>query len=247
MIGWLLIAAVVIGFLLVWEHASQTRMISRLFYPPPSVIAQTLSKWFTTTEWQEILLPTLRRLAGGFVFGMLIGYVGGLFIGYSATLYRYADPILSFIHPMPKIALLPLALVVFGLGDTPHRIVIGLAAFFPMVINTTAGVRAINPNYFAIGKVYHVRPLTVFRRVLIPGSLPSVVSGLRLSFNSSFVITIAIELNSARDGLGHVVWLAWETMRTEYLFAGVFLIALIGVIATSILRYLHRSILRWQT
>jgi ABC-type nitrate/sulfonate/bicarbonate transport system permease component len=245
-IGCVTLMVIVVGLLLLWEYASQTELIPKLFYPPPSVVGQTLVRWFTTNEWQSMVLPTMKRLAVGFTMGALVGYITGLAVGYSQALHRVVDPILAFIYPIPKISLLPLALVVFGLGDAPRQFIIALAAFFPMVFNTATGVRTINENYFAIGTVYGARWPTVFRRILIPGSLPLAVTGMRIAFNSAFLVTVAIELNTATDGLGHVVWLAWQTLRTENLFAGIFVIALIGMISTATLNLVRRRLIRWQ-
>jgi ABC-type nitrate/sulfonate/bicarbonate transport system permease component len=235
-----------LAFLLAWEYASANRLIPSLFYPRPTQIAKTLISWFTSTKWQPILLPTLQRLGVGLTIGGVIGYVLGLVLGYNRRLYQVIDPILSFIYPIPKISLLPLALVVFGLGDGPRQFIIALGAFFPMVINTISGVRAINPNYFAIAQVYGARHLMIFRRILLPGSLPFMLTGFRIAFNSAFVVTVAVELNTARDGLGYIVWEAWQTMRTEYLYGGIVIIALIGVTSTALLRIFERLLVKWQ-
>lgn len=244
-IGIAVAAVLVLILLMVWENAANTRAISPLFFPQPSVTARTLAKWFSTTEWQSIVIPTLRRLLIGLAAGATIGYLLGLLMGFSRTLARIADPILSIIYPLPKISLLPLALVIFGLGDTPRQVVIGLAAFFPMVLNTMAGIRTINPNYLAIAQVYGARPLTVITRLLLPGSLPLALTGLRIAFNSAFVVSIAIELHTATDGLGHIVWRSWQTLRTEELYAGLVIIATIGVISTALLAALYRRLVRW--
>ncbi|MBK8027137.1 MAG: ABC transporter permease [Chloroflexi bacterium] len=244
-IGIAVAAVLVLILLMVWENAANTRAISPLFFPQPSVTARTLAKWFSTTEWQSIVIPTLRRLLIGLAAGATIGYLLGLLMGFSRALARIADPILSIIYPLPKISLLPLALVIFGLGDTPRQVVIGLAAFFPMVLNTMAGIRTINPNYLAIAQVYGARPLTVITRLLLPGSLPLALTGLRIAFNSAFVVSIAIELHTATDGLGHIVWRSWQTLRTEELYAGLVIIATIGVISTALLAALYRRLVRW--
>jgi ABC-type nitrate/sulfonate/bicarbonate transport system permease component len=234
-------------FLFVWEYVSINRIIPSVFYPRPTVIGQTLVNWFSTTAWQPILLPTLQRLLVGFALGSAAGYGLGLVLGYSRRTYQIIDPILSVIYPLPKISLLPLALVVFGLGDAPRQFIIALGAFFPMVINTTAGVKTIGAQYFAMAHIYGARPITIFWRILLPGSLPLALTGLRIAFNSAFVVTVAVELNTARDGLGYIVWEAWQTMRTEYLYAGLVLIALIGVLSTGCIRVFEKWLIRWQS
>ncbi|MEO8393124.1 MAG: ABC transporter permease [Chloroflexota bacterium] len=246
--GWALAGAVcVLLAVILWQWLSDSHAISPIFYPPPTRVAQTLANWITTGKLQTILMPTLMRLGVGCSLGSLAGYAFGIAIGYSRSLYRLFDPIISLIYPIPKIALLPLIFVIFGFGDSSRQIVIGAVALFPVAINAATGVRAINANYFAIAQVYGAPLPTVFRRILLPGSLPMTFSGLRIAFNSAFVATIAVELAAANDGIGHAIWLAWQTLRTEELYAGLLLVVVVGLLCNSVLRILERIFVRWQS
>lgn len=239
----LLIAALV---LLLWEYASRQELISNLFFPPPSVIWERFLRFFATDEWLQILTPTLKRLLFGMAGGVGVGYMVGIAIGSSHRLFRVIDPMISFFYPIPKISLLPLALVIFGLGDTSRQLIIAASAFFPMAINTTAAVHAIDANYFAIARVYGASRWARFRRILLPGSLPLVFSGFRIAFNTAFIVTISVELASSNDGVGRVIWRAWQTFRTEELYAGILLIALIGVVTTRLFSFSQKRLIRWQ-
>jgi ABC-type nitrate/sulfonate/bicarbonate transport system permease component len=121
-----------------------------------------------------------------------------------------------------------------------------LSAFFPMAINTMTGVRQINPLYFDVAKNYGATRLKLLTRVILPGSMPSVLAGARLAFNIGLTITTAVEIVTAQRGLGSLIWLAWETLRTEELYAALTLIAVLGIGMNWGLERLAASLLPWQ-
>jgi ABC-type nitrate/sulfonate/bicarbonate transport system permease component len=121
-----------------------------------------------------------------------------------------------------------------------------LAAFFPMVINTLAGVRSIQPVYFDVARNYGASGLLTLRRVVLPGSLPSIFSGLLLAFNLTLLLTIAVEMISATGGLGWLVWRAWQVMRTEEVYVSLAVIMLLGVGSNGVLRALYWWLAPWQ-
>jgi NitT/TauT family transport system permease protein len=153
----------------------------------------------------------------------------GLAMGWSRRLRAGIDPFIAAIHPVPKIALLPLAMIFFGIGESSKVITVAAAAFFPMLINCMVGVQQINVIHFEVAKNFRANPFRVFTRVVWPGSLPMVIAGSRVAINIALVVTIAIELVSAQKGLGVLIWFGWETMRTEELFAGLIVISILGI------------------
>jgi NitT/TauT family transport system permease protein len=138
------------------------------------------------------------------------------------------DPLVAAAHPVPKIALLPLAMIVLGVGEPSRVAVVALAAFFPMVISTAAGVRQISPVLLEVAENYGASPVKLLTRVLLPGALPVALSGLRLAINTGLLIAIAVEFVAAQRGLGAMLWLAWQTLRVEEVYAAVAVIAAIG-------------------
>ena len=141
---------------------------------------------------------------------------------------------------------LPLILILMGIGESTKIFVAAMGAFFPMVINTAAGVRQIHKIYFEVAQNYGASRSKVLLRVILPGSLPAIMTGLLLATNVTLLLTIAVEMVTARDGLGATIWLAWQTMRSENLWASLVLITLLGIGFNLLLRQLTRLFIPWQ-
>lgn len=231
--------------LAIWEAAARSGVISPLFFPPPSLIAATTWRLLLSGELIENGAATLLRVLAGMLLGGIPGLILGLFMGWSRSLRVALDPFIAAAHPLPKIALLPLIMIIFGIGEPSKVFVAALGAFFPLLINAMAGVRAIHAIHFEVARNYGARPLHVMRRVVLPGSLPHTLSGWRLAFNMSLLLTIAAEIVSARVGLGAVIWLAWETMRPPDLYASLVVIVLFGLAANAVLDLLGRRLTPW--
>ena len=245
---WRLIPIVaVVAILAIWEWQARTERISTLFFPAPSAIARTLTGMVGSGEMLGLMGTTLSRLVIGLALGGTVGLVVGLLMGWSDNVRTAVDPIISAIHPVPKLALLPLLLIIFGLGDLPGIIIVAMAAFFPMAINSMAGVRHIPTIHFEVAQNYGASRRQIFKRIVWPGSLPFTLAGARLALNTGFVLTIAVEIILAQGGLGGVIWLVWQTLKTQRLYATLMVIAILGVSFNALLRYGSRRLVPWQS
>lgn len=229
-----------------WEVAARAEWINPLFFAEPSRSAQTL--W--TMIRDGVILDDLRasgwRLLRAFVLGASAGAIVGVVLGWSNRLYAVINPLLAVIHPLPKISLYPLFLLVLGLGDAPKVAVIAVSAFFPMVINTVLGVREVSPELLAVARSYRASRSLVLRRVVLPASVPAVLAGARLSFNTAVIVTIAVELVTGGDGIGNRVWVAWQNLRSDQLFATLFVITVIGYLSNVLLDRLQVWLTPWR-
>jgi ABC-type nitrate/sulfonate/bicarbonate transport system permease component len=243
---WWLPAVIVAGVLAVWEWRVHTGGLSALFFPAPSAIALTLGRLLASGELATHVSATLSRLFLGFALGGLPALILGLAMGWSRRLRAVVDPFIAAAHPVPKIAVLPLIMIVFGIGESSKVVVVAVAAFFPMLINTMAGVRQISPIYFEVAENYGAGLFKVFARVVVPGSLPLVLTGVRLALNVALLITIAVELVAAQEGLGEMIWFAWETLRTEELYASLLVTAALGIGFNFLLQRLAARLVPWQ-
>ena len=242
----LLPVVVVVLALTIWEWQVRTGRLSALFFPAPSVITLTFIRLLTSGELVSNMGATLSRLLTGFLLGGVLGLVLGFFMGWSQRLRVLIDPFIAATHPIPKIAVLPLIMIIFGIGESSKIVVVAVGAFFPMLINTMAGVRQISPIHFEVAKNYGASLIKVFTRVVVPGSLPLVLTGVRLALNIALLITIAVELVAAEKGLGAMVWFAWETLRTEELYASIAAVALLGICFNFFLQRLVVHLVPWQ-
>jgi NitT/TauT family transport system permease protein len=232
--------------LLAWEAASRAGLVSGLLFPAPSTI---LASAWRLTRSGELGLATLQsalRLGPGLLLGGAAGLGLGLLMGYWRPLGALLDPLVAAAHPIPKIAIFPLILVFFGMGETSKIVVTSLAAFFPVLIGTVAGVRSLPALYFDVARNYGAGRWLTIRRVVLPGSLPFVGAGVVLAFNLALLLTISVEMIGAGDGLGGLIWRAWQTMRTEQVYVGLGVIVVLGVSSNFVFRRLAQRFMPWQ-
>lgn len=243
--GWS--ALVIIAALALWEIAARAGWISRLFFPPPSTILLTLARMMISGKLWPALALTLYRLALGVVIGAGSGLLLGWLMGASRPVQVALDPIVAALHPLPKLAIFPIFLVLLGIGEASKVALLATVAFFPMVINTLAGVQQIDRTYWEAAANYGATRSKLLRRVILPGSLPLALTGLRLAVNSALVVAIAVEMLSAREGLGATIWLAWQTLRTEELYAVLVVIGFLGLCSNQLLMVAAHRLTPWQT
>lgn len=239
----LALALLVLG---AWELAARAGWLSSLLFPAPSAISALLARMWETGELQTNLAMTLFRMLVGLALGGGAGLALGLVMGWSRSTRDFLNPIISATNPIPKVAILPLLMVIFGIGEMSKVIAIALAAFFPMLINTIAGVREISPIHFEVAAGFGAQSRQMFTRVLFPGSLPFIVAGARVALNVALVTTIAVELVSANLGLGAQMLLSWETLRTELLYAALFMVAVVGIVLNLLLDMAAKRLVPWQ-
>lgn len=239
--------SVVVGVVVVWELGTRTGLLSTLFIPAPSAILGALGRGLWGGELLSAAQSTAARLGTGLLIGGAAGALTGLAMGASRRVSRIFNPLVAAVHPIPKLALLPLFMVFFGLGEVPKVIVVSAAAFFPMLLSTMAGVRHIAADHFDAARTYGASRRQLLTRVVVPASIPMMLSGLRLAANIAFHSAIAVEMVSAKNGLGATVWLAWQILRVDQLFATLVVIAAMGVLLNVLLRALSRRIAPWLT
>jgi NitT/TauT family transport system permease protein len=239
-------AALALGGLALWEVLVRAGVVGPLWFPPPTRIVQRMVELLASGDLARHLGVTLGRLLPGVVLGGVPGLLLGLSMGMSVRLRTVVDPFVAALHPVPKLAILPLIMVLVGIGETSKILLVAIAAFFPMVINAMAGVRQISPLYFEVAENYGARRLQVLRRVVLPATVPVALSGLRLALNSGFGATIGSEIVTAREGLGAMMWLAWEVLRVPDIYVALVVICVIGVGFNQVVLLLLRRLVPWQ-
>lgn len=234
-----------IGLLVCWEWAVRLGAVSPLLAPAPTAILRDLGRLLS----EGILLPhlaaSLLRLGVGLVAGGAMGVALGLVMGWSPPVRRSLDPLVAAFHPVPKIALFPLLIVLLGIGEYSKIAAVAIGAFFPTLINTTLGVRSISSVQLDLARSYGAGTLAIFRRVLVPGSLPMILTGLRIAANVAFLSTIGVEMVAASTGLGSLLWLSWQLFMVEQLYATLVVVMVVGVVLSWMIRALARQTAPW--
>jgi ABC-type nitrate/sulfonate/bicarbonate transport system permease component len=263
-----------IGFpiflLALWEMSVRLTWVDARFFPAPSTVSVALwdlvSKgellgpfWFlpgriVIGDWAGVLKVfeeghlwvSLFRIFAGFLVGAVPGIVLGVIMGMNRSIRVAIDPVMSAIYVLPKIAILPLVMLIFGIGELSKVVIVGIASFFLVLINTTAGVRDIEPIFFEAGRNYGANRWQMFNHVIIPGALPIIFAGLRLSLGTALIVIIAAEFVAAKYGLGYLIWFSWQTLLTENMFAGLVVVMILGALFTSGLQAIERWLMPWR-
>ncbi|GAB1477464.1 ABC transporter permease [Paracoccaceae bacterium] len=231
--------------LLLWELSSRFNLIDPRFFPPPSMIAGTAWEMVASLELFQHIGATLRRVSIGYALGAVPGILMGLLLGMSMPVRRTLGPIFAALYPVPKIAILPLILLVFGVGDASKFILIAIGVFFLMFYNTMSGVLQIPQIYMDVAKNAGATQAQTFRRIAFPAALPSIFTGLKLSAGTSYIIIAAAEFLGARSGVGFFIWASWQTFAVSRMFVGIVVISLMGYLTILAIEALERRFVPW--
>lgn len=249
--GWrrqLLLGVVgVIAFLAAWEIAPRVVPgINTKMFPPPSQVAGVFVEMTLRTGeiWPHVGASLLRAL-WGFLLGATCGIVAGVLTGRSATLRQLTDPVLHGLRAIPAIAIVPLAIVWFGLGDLSKVMLIAWGAFFPVWVNTFIGVRDIPVVYLRSAAALGAGPFATMVQVALPAALPFVFAGLRQATAVSFVVLVAAELVGAEQGLGFLISFAHLVFRVDIMFVGLLFLGAIGFLADQLFAWLLHRFFPW--
>jgi taurine transport system permease protein len=225
-------------------------VISAARFPPPrevgSAFMQIASEGYANGRLIEHVLRSVLLVTMGFVVASSLGVVLGLAMGASRTIEALVNPVFLVLRPIPPLAWIPLAIVWLGLGDAAKMMVIFFAAFVPSVINSYAGVRQIEKPIFEAAAMLNIRGWRYCRELLIPGALPSIFTGLRLSLQASWTTLVAAELVGAVAGLGVILNQASQDIYPAMIVVGMVSVALCGWLMTVGLGWLERRAMPWR-
>ncbi|MFZ0840642.1 MAG: ABC transporter permease [Xanthobacteraceae bacterium] len=236
-----------IALLLLWEVLARLGILDTRFFPAPSQILSTLLTMMKSGELQDDTLISMTRLAVGFLVGGIPGLIIGVVMGLNSTLRAMIDPLIAATYPIPKSSILPLALLVLGLGEASKIFMVAIGVFYPIAMNSMAGVREINRVYLDVGHNFKASRLDVFRTIALPGAMPMIMTGVKLGVGMGLVLIAIAEMVGAKSGLGYLIWNAWETFAVDQMYVGLFVIALIGFALTLILNELEKILVPWKS
>ncbi len=235
-----------LGLLLLWEACARFGFIDTRFFPAPSSVLETMYEMLKSGELVTHTAVSMERLAYGAVIGGIPALVLGIAMGLNRPIRALFDPLVAATYPVPKSAILPLALLVFGLGEASKIFMVAIGVFFPVVINTTTGVLEINKIYLDVGRNFKASRWNTFWTIALPGALPVIMTGFKLGIGIGLVLIAVAEMVGAKSGLGYLIWSAWSTFAVEQMYVGLFVIAIIGFLLTLGLNELERVIIPWK-
>ena len=238
--------------LALWELCARLKIIDVRFFPAPSSIFavgwQMLqpSQQFPAGELWTHLGISLSRIAVGFLIGAVPGIIIGLAMGLFSPIRAVIQPLIDGTFPIPKIAILPLFIMIFGIGEESKYAIIATAVIYLVLINTVAGVRNIDRIYLDVGKNFHASRLMMFTDIALPGALPLIVAGIKLGMGVALLIIVSAEFVGAKSGIGYLIWTSWQVFQVEKMYVGLVVIAVIGFVSAILLNWLERILVPWK-
>ncbi|MGG2460722.1 ABC transporter permease [Streptomyces sp. RGM 3693] len=232
--------------LLGWQLAAMAGVIDTLLFPPPTRIAARCVALAASGELGRDTAATVGRLLPGYALGAVAGALAGFVMGVSRTAEAALGPLFSALYSVPKIAVLPLLLLLFGLSETPKILSVAITVFFVLQINTAAGVRQIDPRLLESARSYGASGLRLLRFVLLPGALPGVLTGLRTAAGLGVVVVVAVEFVASESGLGYLIWNAWTLFQPDRMYVGLVAVAVLGALFSGLVALLGRWAMPWQ-
>jgi sulfonate transport system permease protein len=235
------------ALILLWQLAASRGWIDTRFFPAPWTIVRTAEELIRSGELQHDVLASMRRVALGFVLGVVTGTVAGLSLGMSRWLRVALEPLLDALYTVPKLALLPLLLMIFGVGDTPKVMLIGITVFFFMWIASMAAVMTVATGYREAIRSLGAGWWSEFWHVLFPASLPQIFVAMRVSAGVSVLVLVGAEFVQGNDGVGHLIWFSWSLFIARRMYVGIVVVALLGLLFAMVIQAIARRVVPWAS
>jgi len=228
------------------EIGTKYNYISDLTLPSPSGVFTSFIELYDSGLLFEHLIPSISRLAVGSFLGIFLGIIIGVLIALFNTLRASFLPLISALFPVPKIALLPLFVIWFGIDEGSKYALIALGTFTPTVIATYAAVDNVDRNLIRMGQSFGLSWISIVKNIILPGSLPGILSGIRISLAIGIILLVAAEMLGASYGIGAYVLEAGSLYDLERLFVGVTILSAMGVFLSYLVGLLERKLLSWR-
>ncbi|GGL32013.1 ABC transporter permease subunit [Nocardia jinanensis] len=229
-----------------WQWSSNTGIISPAILPAPSVVLDTAGTLWRSGELPDHILVSLRRVAIGFGIGAAIGLAFGFAVGLSRLAEGVFDRSLQMVRALPHLALVPLLIAAFGIGETPRIVLVTLGVIFPVYLNTVSGIRTVDEKLIQLGSSYGLTRWGLIRHIVVPGAMPMILTGIRYALGVAWLTLVVAETIATREGIGYLAQNGREMLRTDRIVLAIVLYALAGLLADQITRLIERRALRWN-
>lgn len=236
----------VVAFAALWEVAPRLGLVDRVFLPPLSTAIGALADLAGTGQLAVHLQASLTRALIGLSIAISAAIPLGAAIGRSPAVARLLNPVLELFRNTAALALLPVFVLVLGIGETSKIALVVYACFFPVLLSTITGVRTVDPLLLKSARSLGLRPLRLFTKVTLPAAVPTIFTGVRMAGAASILVLVAAEMVGARAGLGYLVTAAQQNFAIPDMYAGIITIALVGLAINAVLLLAERRLSRWR-
>ncbi|WP_109528155.1 MULTISPECIES: ABC transporter permease [Nocardia] len=234
------------AFLLLWQFAPQVGLVDQVFLPPFTTVAQAFIDLVQSGEMWTHVSASLNRSLSGFALALVIAVPLGIAIAWYKPVADLLNPILELFRNTAALALLPVFVLILGIGETSKVALVVYASVFPILLNTITGVRTVDPLLIKSAVSLGLTPIRLFQKVILPAAIPSIFTGLRMAAASSILVLLAAEMVGARAGLGYLITAAQQNFQIPNMYAGILAISLLGLSFNGLLVTLERRFSRWR-
>lgn len=235
-----------IFLLVVWEFLSRTALIDPRFFPPPtSIIGEFLTLGASGALFEHVGI-SLYRILAGFLLGVIPAIILGLLMGMYMPVRSFFSPLIMSLMPIPTLALIPIILIIFGIGEFSKMVAIATSVFFPVVINTVAGVTNIEQIYVDVARNYGASPRNFFFKIALPGALPLILEGLQLGQAIALLTIVGAEMMGAKAGMGYLIFSSYTAFLLKPMYVGLVLISFFGYLFSLLIRWLQHRMMPWR-
>lgn len=229
-----------------WEILARTGVLDRRFFPPPSEVVDSALHLVKDGSLFAAAVESLHRLLLGYGIGAVCGIAVGLWLGLSRWSRALIEPWMMITYPIPKLAVYPLLVLIVGLGDLPIIILLAIAVFYIVAMNSLAGVLAIKPVVLDVARDCRASFLQSFWTIALPASLPHIFTGLEVSLGIAYVMLVAAEFVGAKAGLGSIIWSSWQLFDVAPMYVAIVAVSTLGYLSVLGLRAVGSKIMPWR-
>jgi sulfonate transport system permease protein len=237
----LIVPAMIIGAWWVFSARSTS-----LYFPPlPRIVTSFRHVWLFA-HFKSDALPSLEHLAAGFGIATVVGVAGGVLLGLTPVLADAVAPILEFLRAVPGVAMLPAALLLFGIGSTMQVAVIVYGTIWPILLNSTMGVRSVDPLVADVARSYRISRLNWLFRIILPAASPQIIAGMRTALSIGITVIVFSEMVGSSNGIGYQILAAQRSFAVPDMWAGMILLGILGYLLNVAFRAFEHVVLRWH-
>jgi NitT/TauT family transport system permease protein len=235
-----------LSLLLIWELLARIHFIDVRLFSSPTLIFKAFIPLLLSGDLLYNTYVSVQRVIVGFLAGSVPGIILGIAMGLSPLFRSAIEPMIAATYPIPKLALMPLILLVFGIGETSKIFTIAIGVFYLVVINTMAGVLNIDKIYLDVAKNFGASRKNFYLTVALPGALPMIFAGLKLGMGMALILIVAAEMSAAKAGVGWMIWRSYDMFDIEPMFVALIMLSVLGYIFALLLDRIEEWVLPWK-
>lgn len=238
--------AMILGLLVFWQLISDFKLVNNFILPAPTAIVAGFFGLLADGRLFLDILISMQRVLAGFFIALIFAVPLGLFLGFNETAAYYFSPIINFLRPIPPISWIPLAILWFGLGNASAYFITAIASFFPIFINSMFGVSQIAKEHRDVARCFGATKRMILFDVIFPAALPSILEGMRIGLGVGWMSVVAAEMIAALSGLGYLIIINQQMLRTDYVMVGMATIGVIGLLMDALMKNIKKAVIKWN-